>query len=315
MPVLAALMATGSWRPAFLLLSVACAILIPIVWFTLAAGREADHSQAADNADATPPAPVWRVVRSPVFQAIFWSYAICGFTTSGVIETHLLPYASFCGFTAVPSASAYGLLSGLNLVGMISAGWLADRMHRPWLLALIYLVRAGAFVLLMNIGSSYPRLLLFAVLFGLFDYSTVPVTASYIADRLGVRNLGMAMGILSAGHAVGGALGAWGGGVLFDVSGGYQRLWMVSIGLALLAVALVAPLGDEARRLRRGARLASAVRPSAPRPAGVFDPAVSRNAVARSVVVLSEAVAPDLGPVGARPLFGGASRTIRRGKT
>jgi predicted MFS family arabinose efflux permease len=72
----------------------------------------------------------------------------------------------------------------------------------------------------------------------------------------------MAMGILSAGHAVGGALGAWGGGVLFDMSGGYQRLWMISIGLALLAAVLVAPLGDAERSLRLGGRLgAVAARP------------------------------------------------------
>jgi MFS family permease len=313
MPVLAALMATGAWRPAFLLLAVACAILIPVVWFTLRAGRVPGPSRA--TADAAPPAPFWTVVRSPVFQAVFWSYAICGFTTSGVIETHLLPYASFCGFTPIPSASAYGLLSGLNLVGMIGAGWLSDRVHRPLLLALIYVVRAGAFVLLMNVGSSYPLLLLFAILFGLFDYSTVPVTASYIAARLGVRHLGMAMGLLSAGHAVGGALGAWGGGVLFDVSGGYQWLWAVSIGLALLAVALVATLGDGERRPRLGVRLLSATGPAARTSAAACDPAVLRNAVARSVAVLWAAPAPNLGGVGARPLFGGASRPIRRGTT
>jgi MFS family permease len=153
-----------------------------------------------------------------------------------------------CGFAPVPSATAYGLLSGVNMVGMIAAGWFSDRAHRPSLLAFIYLVRAGAFVLLMNVGTSYPLLLGFSIVFGLFDYSTVPVTASYIAARLGVRNLGLAMGILSAGHAVGGALGAWSGGLLFDMSGGYMALWRLSIGLALAAVILVVLLSDEGRR-------------------------------------------------------------------
>src|SRR3546814_19677156 len=71
------------------------------------------------------------LARSPAFHAIFWSYTICGFTTSGVIETHLMPYAALCGFPPVPSATAYGLLSGVNLIGMIVAGWLSDRVHRP----------------------------------------------------------------------------------------------------------------------------------------------------------------------------------------
>src|SRR3546814_5863423 len=82
------------------------------------------------------------LARSPAFHAIFWSYTICGFTTSGVIETHLMPYAALCGFPPVPSATAYGLLSGVNLIGMIVAGWLSDRVHRPRLLAAIYLIRS-----------------------------------------------------------------------------------------------------------------------------------------------------------------------------
>lgn len=260
MPGLAALMVDGSWRLAFLLLAALCAILIPVVWYALAV-RVPANPVLSPAARGAPPAGAWTLLRDPVFQAIFWSYAICGFTTSGVIETHLLSYASACGFAPVPSATAYGLLSGLNMVGMIAAGWLSDRVHRPLLLAFIYLVRAGAFVLLMNIGTSYPLLVLFSILFGLFDYSTVPVTASYIASRLGVHNLGLAMGMLSAGHALGGALGAWSGGLLFDVSGGYALLWEVSIGSALVAVVLVTRLGDQDRPGFTGRRFTTLARP------------------------------------------------------
>jgi hypothetical protein len=121
---------------------------------------------------------------------MFGSYAICGFTTSSVIETHLMPYAAICGFGPVPGATAYGVLSGLNLVGMIAAGWLSNRVHRPLLLTVIYAVRAVSFLLLMFVADDYPRLIVFAVLLGLFDYPSVPVTASYIASRLGVKVLG-----------------------------------------------------------------------------------------------------------------------------
>lgn len=197
------------------------------------------------------PKALARLLRSPVFHAIFWSYTICGFTTSGVIETHLLPYASLCGFGAVLSATAYGLMSAVNLIGMIGAGWLSDRFHRPMLLAMIYLARAGAFVLLMFVGGDYRLLITFAILFGLFDYSTVPVTASFIASRMGKEVLGLSMGLLSAGHAVGGAAGAWVGGLVFDGSGGYRLLWIVSLALALGAATLVAGLADPVGERRR----------------------------------------------------------------
>src|SRR3546814_17103695 len=84
--------------------------------------------------------------------------------------------------------------------------------------------------------SSLPMLIAFAIMFGLIDYSTVPVTVSYVASRMGVGVVGVSMGLLSAGHAVGGALGASAGGVFFEVSGSYTSVWVVSLLLALLSV-------------------------------------------------------------------------------
>ena len=139
----------------------------------------------------------------------------------------------------MPSATAYGVLSGLNLLGMVPAGWLADRVHRPLLLTVIYVVRAAAFVLLISIADNYPRL----ILFGPFDY----VTVSFIADRLGLGVLGLAMGLLSTGRALGDAAGAWAGGALFGWSGDYRLLWIVSLAMALGAALLVATLADPQR--------------------------------------------------------------------
>src|SRR3546814_19322497 len=80
-------------------------------------------------------------------------------------------------------------------------------------------------------------LIAFAIMFGLIDYSTVPVTVSYVASRMGVGVVGVSMGLLSAVHAVGGALGASAGGVFFDVSGSSTSVWVVSLMLALVAAA------------------------------------------------------------------------------
>ncbi len=210
------------------MLAFGCFGLIPITRLMLRGPlrRGAGHSVSVetDKHEANPMQTLELLLRSPVFHAIFWSYTICGFTTSGVIETHLMPYAAICGFGPVPSATAYGVLSGVNLVGMIAAGRLSDQVHRPRLLALIYVMRAASFLVLMFVAADYPRLLVFAVVFGLFDYSTVPV-----------KVLGLSMGLLSAGHAVGGAAGAWAGGAFFDWRGNYSALWGVSIALVVIA--------------------------------------------------------------------------------
>ena len=180
-----------------------------------------------------------KIARSPVFHLLFWSYLICGYTTSGVIETHLLPYASFCGFAPLPSATAYGLLSAVNLVGMISVGWLADRMNRPLLLGCIYIIRGITFYVLLNVGTSYETLLIFAVVFGAVDYSTVPVTTSLVASHLGLRVVGFVMGLLTAGHQIGAAIGASLGGYFFAMNATYDLVWVSSIALAIIAGVLV----------------------------------------------------------------------------
>jgi len=157
-----------------------------------------------------------------------------------VIETHLLPFASFCGFPPIPSATAYGLLSLVNLVGMIAAGWLTDRINRPMLLAAIYMLRALTFILLGSLpGTSIEMLFIFAILFGAVDYATVPVTASLVASHVGIKMMGLAMGLISAGHAIGGAMGAFLGGYIFTATATYDLVWLGSIWLTVVAGLLV----------------------------------------------------------------------------
>ncbi len=233
-PVLAAVLSTVGWRSSYLALGIAALVLAPIFWFAIRPGMPVPH-RARHEAAASLAERLLLLARSPVFHALFWSFTICGFTTSGVIETHLIPYAVACGFPPLDGATAYGVLSGFNMLGMMAAGYLADRVHRPTLLGSIYIFRALTFLLLMQIVGDYQLLLMFAVAFGVFDYSTVPVTASLVASHLGLRIMGLTMGLLSAGHALGAAVGAFLGGYLFDLFARYDWLWIASVGLALAA--------------------------------------------------------------------------------
>jgi predicted MFS family arabinose efflux permease len=240
-PLIALLTAGAGWRAGFAALAAACLALGVVAWIAL----RGSPATAARERPANDGAPfgVVALLRSPVFHLLFWSFALCGFTTTGVIETHLLPFAALCGFPPLPSATAYGVLSAVNLAGMVLAGWLADRVDRPLLLGVIYLARAASFFLLLGLGPDIRLLYLFAVVFGLFDYATVPVTVSLAASHLGTARLGLAMGLISAGHAAGAALGAFLGGVVFDRFADYTPLWVASIGLAVLAgvLALLLP--------------------------------------------------------------------------
>lgn len=87
-------------------------------------------------------------------------------------------------------------------------------------------------------------LVVFAALFGTVDYATVPVIASLIASHIGLRVMGLAMGLISAGHSLGAALGAWSGGYVFDLTMRYDWVWMISTGLAAGAGLMVFVLRD-----------------------------------------------------------------------
>lgn len=240
-PLVAAILSSFDWRWSFAALGLACVVLLPF-----ARRLPAVPVQPAGESLLEKPtlgADLRFLSGNRAFHLLFWSFTICGYTTSGVIETHLLPYASFCGIPPVPGATAYGVLSVTNFAGMIAAGWLTDRCNRVRLLAGIYLVRALAFVLLMQIGASVEILMLFAIVFGAVDYATVPITVSLASTHLGLRRLGLVVGLVSMGHQLGGAAGALLGGMTFDLLRDYGLVWQSSAALAALAAVLVAALG------------------------------------------------------------------------
>lgn len=245
-PLIAALLAFVSWRWSFGALSLASLALVPCILNALSgpntkqAGQSSEQVEKSDQPRSSMADDFLYLVKQPVFHALFWSFFICGITTTGVIETHLLPFASFCGLPPLPSATAYGLLSAVNLGGMILAGWLSDRVNRVLLLASIYILRGFTFIVLASLpGQTIETLYIFAILFGVVDYSTVPVTASLVKSYLGLRTMGLAMGMISAGHALGAAAGAFAGGYLFDLLGNYNLLWTVSLWAAIGAGAIV----------------------------------------------------------------------------
>ena len=246
MPVLAFLLATVDWRWSFFALAAACFALIPLVWTMTKPETTADAAAAA----AAPAVSVGARLRAGAerfvhgvgdlavnrtFVLLAAGFFICGVTTTGVIETHLLPYAAACGFPPLEGATAYGLLSAFNVGGMVLAGWLSDKMNRPLLLGAIYILRGFTFIILMNIVDDVPLLFIFAVMFGLVDYSTLVVTANLVATHIGLKRMGLAMGLLSSSHSIGGAVGAFAGGLLFDLFAKYDWVWMASILLAILA--------------------------------------------------------------------------------
>ncbi len=244
MPVLAVGVETIGWRISYVLVGLACAGFAVLAFAVIK--REPARHRAQRSRSLGLAADLRLIVAGRTFWLLFAGFVICGFTTVGAIRVHLLPYAASCGFPPLQSATAFGVLAVFSMIGMIGYGWLADRYHRPTLLASIYFLRAFTFILLMYAANDISLLFIFAVIFGIFDFSTFPIVASLVASHMGLRVMGLSMGLLFAGHSLGGAAGAYLGGWLFDLFQRYDWVWIASLALSLLA-ALVSIMIHENR--------------------------------------------------------------------
>jgi len=234
MPLLGLLVVSFSWRASYLFLGVLILLTAIAVFFLID-----DTPKTEIKRPKIQPSAIGKTISILRGNSTFWLLAIgffiCGFTTAGVIKIHMIPYAVSCGFSALQSASAYGVMSFFSMVGMIGYGYLSDKMHRPMLLASIYLLRAMTFILLMNITDSPTILFTFSILFGIFDYASFPIVANLVATHIGRKVMGFSMGLIFASHSLGAASGSFLGGYIYDIYASYNYVWIFSVLMAALA--------------------------------------------------------------------------------
>ena len=248
MPLLALSIGAIGWRSTYLLIAAAMAALAVVAFmlFRNATSLQGQHTPtgAADHAPQTSgnrgglrgmAGRVGSLFGNRDFLLMFGAFSLCGFTTAGVVDVHFIPYAVACGFPLLESTTAYGVMGVANMIGMVFFGWLADRMQPRILLSSMFFVRAASFIILMNITADWSLMILFAVMFGLLNFATLPVLAAIVAQRLGLGTMGLALGLLFGGHSLGAAGGAMMGGWLFDLFAKYDWVWNIAFGLAVLA--------------------------------------------------------------------------------
>lgn len=180
----------------------------------------------------------WRAAlcSSPFWQ-VTGAYFVCGFTTA-ILSTHFVPYAIDQGFAPSTAAAAFGLSSGLNIVGVIITGALADRFGCKDFLALVYAARGGAYAMLLLAPGPW-SLWGFAAIMGFSYWATAPLTTSLTADVYGLKPLGTLNGITFLIHQIGGASSIQLAGLMHDLTGSYAVPFAIA-GVLLIPAALSA---------------------------------------------------------------------------
>ena len=246
LPLLVEITSRWGWRAAVgLLAAILGGLVLPSTFLLLRSrprdvGLEAYGAApvgSAAAADAMRSTPLSRALRTGDFWLLAGSFAICGFTTMGLIGTHFIPHAVEHGFTQKQAAGILGIIGGMNVVGTIASGWLCDRFSPRKLLAGYYFFRALS-LLALPLITTMPLMSLFAIVYG-FDYiATVPPTVMLTADRFGRRSMGTIFGWISFSHMAGGAIAAFMAGAIHDAAGEYTLAIYLSGLLGLLAAAM-----------------------------------------------------------------------------
>lgn len=232
-PVMATLIGSLGWRAAFLWLGVGIlAVALPIIVLLL---RD-DPSQGAGRASAAAsdvgsPMPMAEILRHANFWWLALSFFVCGVTTSGLIDTHFIPYAQDHHVAAVTAATAFGLLSLVNMVFTTLSGAVSDRLGYTRLLGWIYAGRAVTLVFLV-FARDPASLFVFAVAFGIVDFSTVAPTTALSTVIFGRRSAGTVFGLVALSHQIGSALGSYAGGLVHDLTGSYAGFILAGAALS-----------------------------------------------------------------------------------
>ncbi|QQS10560.1 MAG: MFS transporter [Rhodospirillales bacterium] len=234
------------WRGAMLILAALAALMIPLAF---GLGRWAGNAPPATGAAPrqTTREAVAEAFGDRGFVLLTIGFFVCGFHVA-FVSTHMPNYListntglDWFGKALTPAsvgALSVAVIGFFNIIGTLAAGVLGTRYQRKNVLALNYLMRGALFMFLMLAPPTGINVMIFSTLFGLLYLSTVPLTSGLVGYLFGPQHMGTLYGIAFFSHQIGGFLGAWGGGFLFDRTGGYDAMWWAAVALALFAAAI-----------------------------------------------------------------------------
>ena len=276
LPLFMAMITYAGWRIGSMILIIVAVVLLPLIFLFMrddpsqigvepyGAGQGVTASVNAASLRGARSANATITLREVFSTSTFWllagSFFICGGTANGLIGTHLIPHEIDHGIPQVTAASVVGIMGGLNFVGTVLSGWMTDKVQPKKWLAMVYALR-GLSLLILPFVQDYKGLFVFAVIYGLDWFATVPPTMTITADTFGKENIGKVYGWIFMSHQIGAAIMASTAGMLRTWIGDYQLAFLSGGFIAMLAAGLALQI-----KTSKPPRVGGA--PAAPAPAG-----------------------------------------------
>ncbi|MDO9004611.1 MAG: MFS transporter [Aquabacterium sp.] len=247
-PVSSLLISHLGWQQALWVLASFALLLIPLAW-----GLRDDPQALRAEATArnilnpelkqTAGQALREALTHPSYLLLTGGYFVCGFQLA-FIGVHLPSYLKDHQLDPTVATTALALIGLFNVVGTYVAGALGQKYRKTWILSGIYTLRSVVMIAFILTPLSPLSVGLFAAAMGALWLSTVPPTNAVVAQMLGVQHLSMLGALVFFSHQIGSFMGVWLGGRLYDLTGSYDVVWWLAVGLGLLAAALNLPVKE-----------------------------------------------------------------------
>ena len=250
LPLLAMLAEHYGWQAVALAVTLAIGAMLPLVAMLLPESP-AEIGLSPYGSAAPPRAPVrggnpfavafhglFRGVRSGDFWLLALSFGVCGFSTNGLINTHLIAFCADRGIAEIHGASFLAVIGVFSLIGAAGSGWLCDRFNPRVLLFWYYSLRGLSLFAVPFTQFDIVSLSIFSILYGLDWVATGPATFALTNEVFGRKDTPVIIAWIFAFHQIGGALAAFGAGAVRDATGDYFLAFVTS-GIACLLASLL----------------------------------------------------------------------------
>jgi predicted MFS family arabinose efflux permease len=232
------LLAREPWQTGalfFVLLGIA---MLPAAFWAGGADRIPSHGRATTSMREV----LGEAMRNRPFLVMSGAYFVCGLNLI-FLTTHLPTYLAICGQSPMLSAEALGVIGGVSAIGSLVTGWLGSKYPKHILLGLLYILRAIMFAVYFVMPPTPTSTLVFSAAMGLLWWpGLVPLIGGMVAEMFGTRYMATLLGVSFVVHQLGSSLGAWGGGLIYDLAGSYGPAWKIGtlIGFTAGVVQIVA---------------------------------------------------------------------------
>ena len=236
-PLAVALMDSFGWKGAVTIFAGVTLLILPLA-LALATPKNAAVSTVAQQS--------LKHALGEAFAHRSYVLLVLGFFTCGFqlafTTVHLPSYLVDRGLSAQVGGWTLATIGLFNIIGSVTSGYLGARMPKRYILSIIYFARALSIVIFINMPASAPTTLVFGAVTGLLWLSTVPPTSGLVATMFGTQWLAMLFGFAFFSHQVGGFLGVWLGGIVFDHFGSYDPVWYLAIFFGIASAIINLPI-------------------------------------------------------------------------